>query len=176
MLNRKSFVAMIAAFLLMSVPASAITFIGGWRTSQSQNLAPAAIITTTDFFNGSRVRADMGKVVKKRFPESVVTALRNFRVGPGGETVELMHAFATLLENANLTSSVVIRGLTSGSTKEFRLKDLDLRNGFFNISQKDSKLLAVGTYEIAIRLKYRGLANESSWDNASPHEFTIKGI
>jgi hypothetical protein len=174
--NRKSLIATTVLVLLMSVPASAITFIGGWRISQSQNLAPPATTTPTDFVNGSRLRVDMKKVVKKRFPESIVTAVRNFSIGAGGETVQLTHSFATLLENANLTSSVVVRGLTSGSTKEFRLTDLDLRNGNFNISQSLSQLLATGTYQIAIRLKYRGLSAESSWNNASPHTFTIAGM
>ena len=186
--------AVAATLLLAPIPAFGFTFLSLWSFNILTVNAPLPKETTSDFAGGTELVVDMGKTSQPGITGtslnpgavSFLTAQRDISVGPGGESVNVLRSYQTLLQGASLQSFVYFSP-TAGATTPARV---DVLPNSFNsagvlfgrtFSYQDSPAvnvnLAPGTYTVFVRLKYKA-DRFGIWDNSqsslgSPNTFTI---
>jgi hypothetical protein len=171
-----------AAVLLLPIPAVAITFLNSWDVRQNQSGgAPSATVSSTDTPDGGSLTIGMRAYSAPRVATSTVDAVRRFRVNNKKEMVSLVRRFNTYIQNADLRVSVRFRRLT-GSTnwnlpdvQASRYAEFSRASFWINYNQTDSKLMSGGTYEVSITVRQHKNAT-GAWNNATPYRFTFSSL
>jgi hypothetical protein len=186
-----------AVLLLAPIPALGFTFLTQWSFSNMTVNAPTPSATSVDFAGGTQLTVDMGQVgqtTQSGLSGSAVnpgaisffTAQRNIEVAAGGENVNIVRQYQTLLQGASLQSIVYFQQLT-GANAGTRVNVLP--NAFntagarfgrsFSVldSQPVNVNLGPGDYTVFVRLKYKkdrfGIWDNSAGVVGSPHTFAI---
>jgi hypothetical protein len=174
----KHVIAGVAALaLLLPVPAFALTFLGPWsfvRTSTGG--APLAVTSFVDTpLGGTELMIDMGSFLSPTAATSEVTATREFvTTGNRAESVFISQAFATAMQNANLSVNIDIQPRTTGNLALNPI--LEAAGGsarLVNVSRSDLRaFLGDVRYRVTIVVRYAKEAG-GRWNNTSPHRFTF---
>ncbi len=184
-LVRKWLVVPLPILLLPAVPVSALTLLGSWRIQQNRESgAPLAQVTQDPIPGIGSLIVNMGLATRPGAAHTF-TAVRDFRVGPGGETVKIAHVFESLLQDTKC--EVLIRVVGAGSTPDPNFviptmafnRERGLPAQAFSANDTFMNALAAGNYRILVRVKYKN--RNGSWDNSkpapgSPHSFTLQSL
>ena len=175
--------AVAATLFFAPIPAFGFTFLSLWSFNILTVNAPAPVAKSSDFTSGTELVVDMGKTTLQGATSlhpgavSFFTAQRDISVGPGGESVNVLRSYQTLLQNASLQTYVYFAP-TAGSNTETRIDAvpgtqnsagvLFGRTFSFQNSPAGTVNLAAGTYTVFVRLKY--MENRFGiWDNSTPN-------
>jgi hypothetical protein len=175
-----------AILFLIPVPAAAYTFLSLWSFNITTINAPAPVVASTDFAGGTNLTVNMGApgTAFNRSSLSFFSASRDISVGPGGENINVVRSYQTLLQGASLQSLIYFAPANGTSANTDTIPNIYNSAGARfgrNFSFQDTAPVAVnlapGNYTMFVRLKYKK-DRYGIWDNSlplpgSPHTFTI---
>jgi hypothetical protein len=171
---RRRVTAALAMLLIPAVPASAaLVFIGTWIISaRTERGGPAPVTSMVDGVNRTELRVDMGSTALSH-ARSTLVATRFFRVTQD-QMVELRHAFSTLFSGATIQFKAKIRsGGPRTDPRDLTAKDGEARR--ITLDDSSQQVLRAGrTYRIKVKITYDN--GFGSWNNVSPHTFTVTGV
>ena len=186
-----------AVLLLAPIPALGFTFLTQWTFNNMTVNAPTPAATSSDFAGGTELIVDMGRVGQTTqsglngtavHPGAIsfFTAQRNIEVAAGGENVNILRTYNTLLQGASLQSIVYFQQLTGANAggrinvvpNAFNTAGPRFGNAVsFQDSPPVNVNLGPGDYTVFVRLKYKkdrfGIWDNDSGVLGSPHSFTI---
>ncbi len=189
----------VLGLVLAPMPAFGFTFLTDWQFFVTSTYGPAhAPITSSNDVPGGASSLFVDMNVAPQAPKltdpgggsptqiSYVTAVRTFHV-TGTENIQIGRSFQTLLQGAQLSMFVYVKGLAAGDTTRVNVgQDVNLRAGikfphlYTMAPTLNTIQLGEGDYSMNIVIRYRknrlGFWDNSSPKPGSPHSFSFQSI
>lgn len=176
---------LLAAVVLMPVPAMALTFTSNWAASYSQSGGPTPPKPTfTDTVSGQRddVTIDMGTYNGSTSQAaSAITLTRNFSItNSGGQNVFAEADYSSYLANAGFAAGEVVTDskghvVCSLSGGIFSVNNSSATSKLYTNSASTTVNIPKGNYTITLGLAYYTNNKVGSWKMKSKHHFEAMG-
>jgi hypothetical protein len=179
----------IAALLLLPVPALALTFTGHWKAAIQRSgiplpPKPKVADVTNNAAQKDTLTVNMGNYTgRKGKAVSSIILTRGFTISAASQTIQLNETFATELVQAGAQVVVAVRnanGRVVATPFVFRTNfPRTPFLGFVPVGGKaptNTFTLKKGRYTFDVRIKYRTDNKHGRWKTKSPHKFEFIGV
>ena len=174
---------LVAAALLMPLPAMALTFTSAWQSSTAVFGGPTPTAATfTDTTNGGddNLFVDMGSYQgKTKTAASAIGLARSINVPSAGEAIDFAQQFASQFKEAGVNLAVAVfdsKGNLVAAPITFSQSNSSTTFTTISANQSVTRTLKGGNYTLAVGIVYNTNNKIGGWKAISKHHFEIDGL